>query len=245
MKLFHAVPLVLAATVTLTGLVAPAHAAQIRPLIQGVVVDQGGRYVDDVQVMAVRPDGSVAASALTYASDRPDGPQHGYFYLAVGGPGSYTVTVTKSGYVAGDLGSQAVTRRGVVSLGEVELAKKLVPSSTAVSLDDSSLRVGQRGRATVTVDTDATRRPTGQVTLYVDGRRLDRKTLRTSHRGALDFALPKLPPGDHLVKATWSGSDYVKESRSRAVTLRVRKATNRLVWSRAWRPGQDLLRLMP
>ncbi len=62
MKTLRFISLVLATTVVVTGLTAPARAAQIRPLLQGVVVDQGGRYVDDVQVKALRPDGSVAAS---------------------------------------------------------------------------------------------------------------------------------------------------------------------------------------
>ena len=150
------------------------------------------------------------------------------------------MTLAKSGYVDADLGGYDVARRGVVSLGEVSLRKKRVPSSTDVALDDASLRTGQRGRATVEVDTAATRRPSGQVTLYVDGRRLARKTLRPSHRGALEFTLPTLARGNHQVKATWSGSTYVKGSRSEAVALRVRR-----VWSRAWVLGKNLLRLTP
>lgn len=244
-KIHRAIPPVLAAVVALIGLAAPAHAAQIRPLIQGVVVDQGGRYVDDVQVLAVRPDGSVAASALSYASDRPDGPQHGYFFLAVGARGTYTVTLAKDGYVAADLGSHDVARRGVISLGEVTLRKRLVSSSTSVSLDDSSVRPGQRAEVTVGVETDATSRPSGPVTLYVDGRKQDTRTLRGSHRGALDFTLPRLDSGEHRVKATWAGSDFVKTSTSRVVTLQVRRAAHRAVPRRAWVPGERLLRLTP
>ena len=240
MKCSHVISLALATTVAVTGLAAPAGATQVRPLLQGVVVDQGGRYVDDVRVLAVRPDGSVAASDLSYASARPDGPQHGYFFLAVVDPGTYTVKLAKSAYVATSLGNHHVTSGGVVSLGEVSLRKKRVASSTAVSLADSSLRPGQRGRATVDVDTAATGRPTGQVTLFVDGRRHDRTRLRGSHPGSLAFTLPRLGQGNHQVRATWSGSTYVKGSASKAVTLRVRR-----VWHRAWVPGKNLLRLTP
>lgn len=245
MKPLRALLIILAAVIALTGLTVPVQAAPIRPLIQGVVVDQGGRYVDDVQVLAVRPDGTVAASALTYASARPDGPQHGYFFLAVGRRGNYTVTVAKQGYRDADLGSHHVTRRGVVSLGEVTLEKVREPSTTRLSLADSSVRPDQRAEVSVEVDTAATASPTGPVTLYIDGRKHATMTLRGSHRGALDVTLPKLGRGDHVVKATWGGSLYVEGSSSRSVTLRVRRAIDRPITARAWLPGQDLLRLMP
>ena len=78
---------------------APAPATA-HPLIQGVVVDQNGKPVDDVSVEAVKPDGTVQASALTYASNRPGGPQHGYFYLEVT-KGTYTLALSRSEYEDG------------------------------------------------------------------------------------------------------------------------------------------------
>ncbi len=217
MRSTRLVPLALATAVLLTGLAAPAHAAPVRPRMQGVVVDQGGRHVDDVPVQAVRGNGSVAASALTYASDRTDGPHHGYFYLAVGGADTYDVTLSKPGYRSADLGEYAVTRRGVVSLGEVLLERKRVPSTTRLSLPDRTLTATQRAGAAVKVVTAATNRPVGEVA-----------------RGA------------HTVKAVWHPmSSYVKGSTSAPVDVTVRGARGRTVAaSRGWLPGSPLLRVL-
>lgn len=241
-------PLALAAALTLVGLAAPAQAAPIRPLIQGVVVDQGGRYVDDVRVLAVRPDGTVAASALSYASDRPDGPQHGYFFLAVGEPGDYTVTLAKTGYRSADLGESVVGgRRGVVSLGEVELERRPAASTTGLRLADATLTTQQRGTAAVTVTTAGQSRPTGEVAVSVDGRRVDTVDLRSRDRGRVEVDLPRLGAGRHTVKASWvPDSPYVAASSSPRATLTVRKpGRQRAAWQRVWSPGSPLLRLLP
>ena len=245
MNVSRLVPLALVSATALVGLAVPAQAAQVRPVIQGVVVDQGGRNVDDVQVLAVRPDGTNAASALSYASDREDGPQHGYFYLAVGAAGSFEVVLSKPGYRTESLGEYDVTRRGVVSLGEVELRKKPVPSTTTCTVADRTLGRGERGSVAVRVTTAATSRPTGTVKLYVDRKRVDDTSLRRSRRGAVHFALPKLAPGSHRVKASWGGTAYVKGSECGATTVTVRRAIDRPVVQRAWVLGSPLLRLLP
>lgn len=249
MKFLRIMPLALAASLVLVGLTAPAHAAQVRPLIQGVVVDQGGRYVDDVQVLAVRPDGTNAASALSYASAREDGPQHGYFFLAVGSRGSYEVVLSKPGYQTVSLGEYDVTRRGVVSLGEVEVPKKLVDSKTSCKLGDKVIGKSDRGSFSVTVTTTDTSRPTGEVKVYVDGKKVDDKSLRSHHRGAIDFTLPRLSVGNHQVKAGWGGTPYVKASGCAASTVTVKKAIDRRVSARishkVWVAGSALLRLFP
>jgi hypothetical protein len=233
----------LAALLALPALAAPAEAA-VRPRIQGVVLDQGGRYVDDVTVVAERPDGSVAASALTYASDREDGPQHGYFYLAVGEAGTYTVSLSKPGYRASEVGSFAVGPRGVVSLGELVLQKRLVPTTTRLGLDDRTLTTEQRATATVRVTTDATSRPAGEVAVAVDGDVVRRVDLAGSDRGRLDVRLPRLARGSHTVRATFTpDSPYLRDSTSEGVGVTVRRADSRT--ARAWVPGAPLLRLAP
>lgn len=250
MKTPRVLPLALVTAVVLSGtLTATAASAQagVRPRIQGVVVDQGGRHVDDVQVRALNRHGDPVASALTYASAREDGPQHGYFYLAVGGAGRYDVVLSKPGYRSADLGEQVVGRRGVVSLGEVVLEKKLAPSTTRVSLDDRTLTTGQRATANVRVRTDETSRPVGEVSLRVDGDEVRSVDLVGSDRGSLDVRLPRLARGEHKVKAVWtSTSVYVRGSTSEPVTVVVRRASSRggdRVAARAWLPGSPLLRL--
>src|SRR4051794_23456137 len=68
------------------------------PLIRGVVTDQFGNHPDDVFVRATNSRGRLVASDRTYESPRPNGSEHGYFYLEVGEPGTYTLTLTKPGY---------------------------------------------------------------------------------------------------------------------------------------------------
>lgn len=61
------------------------------PAIRGVVQDPDGLNPDDVLVVAYpAAGGAPVASAWTYGSARPDGPQHGYFELFVPA-GTYTL----------------------------------------------------------------------------------------------------------------------------------------------------------
>lgn len=243
MKYTHVLTAAIAGLLASTALAAPAQAA-VRPLVQGVVVDQRGHAVDDVTVVAERADGSVAASSLTYASAREDGPQHGYFYLAVGRAGDYTVSMTKRGYQAAEVGTFHVGRRGVVSLGEVLLRKRLVATATRLSLDDRTLTTRQRATATVKVTTDETRRPTGEVVVKVDGDEVRSVDLAGSDRGAVEVRLPRLARGAHSVKATFApASPYLRGSASEAVAVAVRRADSRV--ARAWVPGAPLLRVLP
>ena len=233
----------LGALVAATALAAPAHAV-VRPLVQGVVVDQGGRAVDDVTVVAERAHGTVAASSLTYASAREDGPQHGYFYLAVGSAGDYTVSMSRPGYRAAEIGTFRVGRRGVVSLGEVVLQKRLVATTTRLSLDDRTPTTQQRATATVKVTTDETRRPAGEVTVFVDGFAARTTDVLVSDRGEVELRLPRLERGSHTVKATFTpDSPYLRGSASQGVDVTVRRADTRV--ARAWAPGAPLLRLVP
>lgn len=233
----------LAGLLTSSVLAAPAQAA-VRPLVQGVVVDQGGRPVDDVTVVAERGDQSVAASSLTYASAREGGPQHGYFYLAVGSAGAYTVSMSKPGYRAAEVGTFQVGRRGVVSLGEVVLEKKPAATTTRLSLDDRTLTTRQRATATVRVTTDETGRPTGEVVVKVDGDEVRSLDLAGSDRGRLEVRLPRLARGSHTVRATFApDSPSLRGSASEGVDVTVRRADARL--ARAWVPGAPTLRLVP
>ena len=116
---------------------APADAARPhRQLVRGVVVDQTGTPVDDVLVQAVDDFGDVAATALTYASRWPSGPQHGYFFLEVD-PGTYSIEISKPGYRRTTIDEVTVTRRQGVRLGEVELKRRLAVSRTTGALVDS------------------------------------------------------------------------------------------------------------
>lgn len=192
-------------------------------LIQGVIVDQAGRYVDDVEVQATKDDGTPAASALTYASDREDGPQHGYFFLEVT-RGTYTLTLSRDGYQTVEYGPYQVTkRRQRVSLGEIEIEKKLAESKTEAALVKRTITTKQNGQVALTVSAKGFK-PTGDVEVR-DGRSVvGEGRLKAKDKGQVTIVLDRLPRGAHGLKAYYLGSTDLKASTSRSFTLTVTRA---------------------
>lgn len=189
-------------------------------LIQGVVVDQAGRYVDDVEVQATKADGTPAASAITYASDREDGPQHGYFFLEVT-RGTYTLTFSRDGYrtlVLDDL--QIERARQKLSLGEVEIQKKLAESKTEASLVRRTITTKQNGEVVVTVSARGVK-PTGDVEIREGRTVVGEDGLRARDNGQVTIELDRLPRGTHELKAYYLGSPDLKVSASTSFTLTV------------------------
>ena len=100
------------------GVGGAAHAAGVKPRIQGTAVDQRGHLLDDVTVKA-KSGNTVVASALTYANQAADGPQHGYFYLEVT-KGTYSLTLSKKGYKTVEYDAGTISKRGQkISMGEL------------------------------------------------------------------------------------------------------------------------------
>lgn len=191
-------------------------------LIQGVVVDQFGEYVDDVKVQAGKGDGTPAASALTYASKRKDGPQHGYFFLEVG-RGTYTLKLTRDGYKPLVLKNVEVAKaRQKVSLGETEIAKELVASRTDATLAQKKITTKQNGAVVVTVSAKGAK-PTGDVEIREGRDVVGGGQLKTGSGGRLTISLDRLPKGSHDLKAVYLGSRSVKGSSSQTITLSVTK----------------------
>ena len=192
-------------------------------LIQGVVVDQFGAYVDDVKVQAIKGDGTPAASALTYASKRKDGPQHGYFFLEVG-RGTYTLKLTREGYKPLVLDDVRVEKaRQKVSLGETEIKKDLLASRTDAALAQKKVTTKQTGVVTVTVSAKGVK-PTGDVEIREGRDVVGGGQLKAGNGGRLTITLDRLPKGAHDLKAVYLGSRSVKGSSSQTITLTVVKA---------------------
>jgi hypothetical protein len=192
-------------------------------LIQGVVVDQFGNPVDDVEVQAENADGTPAASALTYASDREDGPQHGYFFLEVS-RGTYTLTLTRTGYKTLVIDDVEVARaRQKVSLGEVEIEKKLADTKTTGELGDKSITTKQNGVVDVVVSSKATTKPTGAIEVREGRKVVGEGTLKAKGKGKLTIELDKLAKGSHDLKVYYLGSSTLKASTSGVLTLKVAK----------------------
>ena len=202
--------------------VAPSRVAA-SPLIQGVVVDQDGKPVDDVDVQALEVDGTEpAASALTYASEWPDGPQHGYFYVEVP-RGSYTLTLAKRGYRTVEYDAGTVVRRHQkVSMGELVIKKVATRSTTSAGLQHATVTTRQRGVVDVTV-TGSGGRPTGEVVVREGRDVVGDGTLTRSARGHVTITLDRLGRGDHDLRASFRGSASWRPSTSKVLTLRVVK----------------------
>jgi hypothetical protein len=211
------------ASVQGSSAVAPARLVA-KPLIQGVVVDQFGHLVDDVDVQATRADGTPQASDQTYASAREDGPQHGYFFLEVT-KGTFTITLSRTGYQTVEYGPYDVARRHQrVSLGEIEIKKVLAGSRTRAELVKTSVTTQQHGAVDVTVGAAGSSKPTGEVEIREGRKVVGEGTLRGQDKGSLTIDLEKLAKGKHHLKAYYLGSQSVKASGSRTLTLSVTKA---------------------
>jgi hypothetical protein len=205
--------------------VAPARAAT-EPLVQGVVTDQFGNFVDGVTVRATRSGGAAAASAETYASVWADGPQHGYFYLEVGRTGTYTLTLAKNGYETVEYDEVMVTRRGQkLSLGEIQIEKVLASTSTNAMLTRRAVATRDRASLVVAVTTKATQKPTGEVEVREGNKVVGSVVLKPGHRGNATVTLTKLGKGGHVLRAYFLGSeDLAPSSSKRPVTLVIGKS---------------------
>ncbi len=201
---------------------APQAATTGTYLIQGVVADTSGHYLDDVSVEAIS-DGKVVASALTYASPRDDGPQHGYFFLEVRATGSYTVTLSRAGYRGATVAAEVGRRHRTDSLGEIDLARKPVATKTTARLNTARISTSDKGRVTITVSTGATARPTGAVEVRSGRKVLGSDSLTASDRGRVTVWLRRLDAGTYHLTASYAGSrkQALRASASSAVTLQV------------------------
>jgi Bacterial Ig-like domain (group 3) len=202
---------------------AASVSAEVHPLIQGVVVDQDGNPVDDIEVQATKGDGTEQASALTYASDREDGPQHGYFFLEVS-KGSFTLTLSKDGYKTVEYDVGTITKRGQkISLGELVIKKLAAATATTASLTKATVNTKQHGEVTVTVSSNGAK-PVGDIEIREGRHVVGDATLRKSDGRSASIELDKLPKGEHELKAYFLGTSSFKASTSRSFTLTVVRA---------------------
>lgn len=193
-------------------------------LIQGVAVDSAGQGIDDVAVQALDArTGEPVASALTYASDRPTGPQHGYFYLHVD-PGTYDVVLVKRGYDAGLLADVTARRKAPTSLGPITLALRDWPTTTAASVVDPVVAPKQRVKLTVDVGSRKTRVDGGRVKVLEGRRVLASQRLKRSDKGSVKVDLGRLPKGTHHLTVLFTGTEGLKPSRAKKVKVVVARS---------------------
>lgn len=188
-------------------------------LVQGVAVDQTGRFVDDVLVEARNLKGNIKASDFTYAL--PDNENsHGYFALHVG-RGTYTLTLSKDGYETVEIEAGTVGRRGTISMGEVEIDKFRVATDTSAKLKDDSVTTGQNAKVIVNVDSEMTNKPTGKVVIKKGDKVVGSDKLVKDDNGEIKISVDSFKKGSYELKAFYLGSPYLKESSSRKLELTV------------------------
>lgn len=210
---------------------APTTASKI---IRGLVADQSGRLVDDVQVEAIDADGVVAASALTYASEKVDGVQHGFYGLHVAA-GTYTLRFSKPGFRTQTVTDAVTTgRRQVARAAEVALAVVRAPSTTDARLADTTIRPTQRGKVLVTVKGKASS-IVGEIEVLSGRRVVGSGALRKRDHGKTTIDLKRFDRGSHRLTVAFAGSTLLKPSAD-GVLLKVTRTGRRPIVLRpnAW-----------
>lgn len=208
--------------------VAPAPSAPVfvapENLIQGVVVDQRGRAVDDVTVEAVKADGTNDAADKTYEASWEGGPGHGYFALSVH-RGGYTLVLSKPGYRTVGYDAGLVTkRRKTISMGEIEIQKVAAPTRTEATLAKATITTKNAGSVAVTVTDPADKKAkvAGDVEVR-EGKKVVGTATIGRKGGAVTVTLAKLPKGAHTLTAYYLGSADHRSSGSKGLTLTVVK----------------------
>lgn len=192
-------------------------------LIQGVAVDGNGKGIDNVAVQALDAStGKPVATALTYASARRTGPQHGYFYLWVD-RGVYDIALVKRGYDASFLQDVNVDGRKPVSLGELRLDLRDWPTSTVAEVLDPVVAPRQSVVVSVAVDSKKAK-VTGGRLVVLDGRKvLASQRLTRADQGVATVDLGRLPRGTHRLSVEYRGVDGLKSSEARTLKVVVAK----------------------
>ena len=201
------------------GVVYPAPTA----VIEGVAVDTDGKGIDNVAVQALDAStGAPVATALTYASARRDGPQHGYFYLFVD-PGVYDVVLVKRGYDASFLSDVTAEADRHTALGELTLGLRDWPTSTVADVVDPVVTPDEPVLVEVDVDSQKAKVTGGRVVVTEGKRTLATQRLTRADKGTVTVKVGRLPRGTHHLKVAYRAVDGLKSSTSKAVTVTVAK----------------------
>lgn len=203
-----------------TGQFAPPVPRVADGLVQGVVTVARGQGQDDVVVVAYKGNRAVA-SAITYASQRPNGPQHGYFFLNLDA-GDYELRFWKRG-VFDDTKRITVGRGATISLGEVDL-QKVTQYAAVPFLDvrEKSVRAGEKIPLQVRVDGPSDFwSARGSADIYEGRELVQRVNLKAKDKGIRSVAIGSLPVGTHQLHVRFVGQDGLDKHRGPAVTVKV------------------------
>lgn len=216
-------------------LAAPDSPPQGRAWLEGLVVDQAGRPLDNVVVQAFDardddPDADPVATWITYA-DPADGPAHGFYrlYVPQGEDAAFDVRFSSpegsfDPYRSRDLGAPHEVgghseQRGIVQeLGTTVMTlERQAEARVGLSPSRDVTRPGRSARLGVTVTSPDVDPVTGKVVLAVDGRTRGQQVLTRRADGRAAFTLPALKPGKHTLVVRYAGSALVEAATGRTV----------------------------
>ncbi len=129
-------------------------------------------------------------------------------YLKVG---THTLTVRFDG-----AGTSATSAPRTLKVKKASAKARLV-------LVRSKVARTAKAKVKVTVSVAGLARPTGKVRIYDGKKKLRTITLSAKHRGTITVKLPRLKPGKHTIRATYSGSSQVKKATTPKKVLTVRR----------------------
>lgn len=201
--------------------------------IEGVVRDEHGRLIDDINVEAF--DAGIegadpSASALTYEGPDSDHP-HGFYRLVVA-PGSYFVRFSSLVGADGEDGgyaSQWYADKRVVNVGDEEilrlkpvtLDRARADSECHAALVDDVVPVGRHPKVRVRIKSANAPHVTGSIKVTMNHHKVRTDRLRKLDHGRVVLRLPKRRLGTYRVAVSYAGSNAVKHSHSPVQVLRI------------------------
>lgn len=230
---------------TTTGTAAPELRLppEGRSWLQGVVTDQAGHPLNNVNVEVWPTDVAATApvaSNLSYAGIPADGAhQKGVFRVEVPAGASYEITVSTVGgqedadkfrmlkvgggapiQARGAIAVKAVAGR-TINLGKVQLARQGRVGSSVKVTKPRKVTAGKRVKLAVRVHSKYVTHPTGKVRVNVGHKTVVRK-LGNRAGGKTNIRLPLLKPGKQVIKVSYLGSKTVSRSKSKPIKVQVK-----------------------
>ena len=192
-----------------------------RAWIQGVVKDQFGDPVGNVEVRATSANGG--GSAITYEEPGIAG-STGFYRIYDLAPGTYTLSFTASAPKI--VPTTTTVRVGKRDIGKASVTVTRVLAATDVtgSLKKKTVTTKQSGAVEVTLKTAATKSPTGRIEVREGSAVVGRGSLVVGNAGRLTISLDRLAKGAHVLKVHYLGSTSLRGSTSKPLTLVVTKA---------------------
>ena len=202
------------------GVTTPAKPPVGKAWLEGVVTDQAGHTLQDVNVEAWPDDPDATepvASDLTYENVADD--QQGYFRLEVPIHASYLIVISADPddpyrtFQYNDGEAIKVGLRKERNLGTSEIARvAMQPSTTTAKIKPGAVKVGKQAKITINVACKNVDPVLGKVTASVGGKKVT-GVLKQKNHGQMVLTLPKLKkPGKYTVEAWYLGDSYVKKS---------------------------------